>query len=242
MTPPILIKKYGNRRLYDTSESRYITLDELSAKIRDGSEVSVVDAKSGRDLTQATLAQIIIEGRGAGRMLPIPLLVQLIRLGEDSLTEFFGRYMSEALAIYLQMKAGANTVARYNPFLAMPFNAGDTLARMWMGSSFASSGHADPPGAEWEGTDSEPVDGSAEPITSTGDANHSRELRRLRQELEELKRSIGRDANVEERPTERPASSQAHHDQDDLDTHQPANGDSEAPPAKRSRRKRRQDS
>ena len=73
----MLIKKYGNRRLYDTESSRYITLEELAGIIRRGEEVRVVDAKSGEDLTTATLAQIIIEGRGAARLLPLPLLVQL---------------------------------------------------------------------------------------------------------------------------------------------------------------------
>lgn len=61
----ITIKKYSNRRLYDTSESRYVTLEELADKIRRGSDVRVIDAKTEEDLTQAILAQIIIESRGA---------------------------------------------------------------------------------------------------------------------------------------------------------------------------------
>ncbi|TMA14751.1 MAG: polyhydroxyalkanoate synthesis repressor PhaR, partial [Deltaproteobacteria bacterium] len=86
-----LIKKYGNRRLYDTGHSRYITLEELADIIRGGEDVRVVDAKSGEDLTTGTLAQIIIEGRGAARLLPVPLLVQLIRMGDDALAEFLGQ-------------------------------------------------------------------------------------------------------------------------------------------------------
>ena len=81
----------GLRRLYDTGESRYITLEELSEKIRAGQDVRVVDAKTNEDLTQATLTQIIIESRGAARLLPPQLLTQLIRLGDDSLAEFFNR-------------------------------------------------------------------------------------------------------------------------------------------------------
>jgi polyhydroxyalkanoate synthesis repressor PhaR len=56
----VLIKKYGNRRLYDTGDSRYVTLDELAAKIRTGVDLRVVDAQNGEDLTQATLTQIVL--------------------------------------------------------------------------------------------------------------------------------------------------------------------------------------
>ena len=57
----ILIKKYGNRRLYDTAGSRYVNLDDLAAHVRAGREVRVVDAKTGQDLTRVTLTQIITE-------------------------------------------------------------------------------------------------------------------------------------------------------------------------------------
>src|SRR5437016_11516826 len=86
----VLVKKYGNRRLYDTDQSKYITLEELAETVRQGKDVRVVDAKTGEDLTTATLAQIIIEWRGAARLLPQALLVQLIRMGDDSLAEFLG--------------------------------------------------------------------------------------------------------------------------------------------------------
>src|SRR5262245_46762004 len=65
----MLVKKYTNRRLYDTEESRYITLEELAEKIRAGDDASVIDARTGEDLTQATLTQIIMESRGAARIL-----------------------------------------------------------------------------------------------------------------------------------------------------------------------------
>src|SRR4051794_18176922 len=69
----VIVKKYSNRRLYDTEGSCYITLEELADRIRRGAEPRVVDAKTNEDLTQATLTQIIIEGRGAARLLPVPL-------------------------------------------------------------------------------------------------------------------------------------------------------------------------
>jgi len=106
----MLVKKYGNRRLYDTDESKYITLEELAESVRRGKDVRVVDAKTGEDLTTGTLAQIIIEGRGAGRLLPPQLLVQLIRMGDDALAEFLGQYVSWALEVYLQTPGpGAGT-------------------------------------------------------------------------------------------------------------------------------------
>jgi polyhydroxyalkanoate synthesis repressor PhaR len=114
----VLVKKYGNRRLYDTDRSRYITLEELADSVREGNEVRVVDARTNEDLTTATLAQIIVEGRGAARLLPAPLLVQLIRMGDDALAEFFGQYVTWALEVYLQAKQGVQAVAPFNPFAA----------------------------------------------------------------------------------------------------------------------------
>ena len=130
----MLVKRYSNRRLYDTKQSRYITLADLAEKIREGEDVQVVDAKTGDDLTQATLTQIIMESRGAAKLLPVPLLIQLIRLGDAALTEFMGRYLSVALALYLQAKRGAEVVSTYNPFAAVPFDAVSTFARMFASS------------------------------------------------------------------------------------------------------------
>lgn len=129
----VLIKKYGNRRLYDTGDSRYVTLDELAAKIRSGSDLRVVDAQTGEDLTQATLTQIVLETGNAAKFLPVQLLTQMIRLSDDALAEFFSRYVTGALDLYLQAKRGVQTIATYNPLTQIPMAAGDALARMWMG-------------------------------------------------------------------------------------------------------------
>ncbi|HUM10871.1 MAG TPA: polyhydroxyalkanoate synthesis regulator DNA-binding domain-containing protein [Myxococcaceae bacterium] len=110
----MLVKKYGNRRLYDTEQSRYVRLDEIAERIRAGADVQVVDAKSGADLTAPTLAQIIFEDRNAARLLPVPLLLQLIRMGEEPLADFLGRYVSWALEMYLQARSGLGSL--YNPF------------------------------------------------------------------------------------------------------------------------------
>ena len=113
----MLVKKYGNRRLYDTEESRYVRLDEIAERIRGGADVQVVDARTGADLTAPTLAQIIFEDRNAARLLPVPLLTQLIRMGDGPLADFLGRYVSWALEMYLQAKSGLGNL--YNPFAAL---------------------------------------------------------------------------------------------------------------------------
>ncbi len=80
MKPPVVIKKYGNRRLYDSSNSKYVNLDDIAGFIREGKEVQVVDAKTGRDLTRVTLTQIITEdAKEKPTGLPLELLRQLDR-------------------------------------------------------------------------------------------------------------------------------------------------------------------
>jgi polyhydroxyalkanoate synthesis repressor PhaR len=173
----ITVKKYGNRRLYDTADSRYITLEELAEKIRKGADAKIVDAKSGQDLTQATLTQIIIESRGAAKLLPVPFLLQLIRMREDALAEFMGRWMSWALAVYTQARQGARAVAQYNPLAMAPFAATNALARLLNGPAAWTEPEAPPP----------PPPEPEAPPEPTNDA-----VAELRRELEELKKSLGK--------------------------------------------------
>jgi len=176
----MVVKKYGNRRLYDTADSRYITLEELAAKIRGGADAQVVDAKSGRDLTQATLTQIIFESRNASRLLPVPLLTQLVRMGDDALGEFFGRYTTAALEIYLQAKQGAQAMSPYNPFNALPFGAGEAFGRLLGASPWAGGQRA-------AAQQRQPAPDRANAAPPAGDA-----VADLRRELDELKRSLRR--------------------------------------------------
>ncbi len=143
----VVIKKYSNRRLYDTDESRYITLDELTDKIRSGTDVRVVDAKSGDDLTQATLTQVILE-TSAAKLLPVPVLMRLIRMKDDALAEFFGQYVAITLDMYLQAKQGAQAIRPYFPLASVPFSAGETLARMLGGLNPWAAQQAPPPRAQ----------------------------------------------------------------------------------------------
>ena len=80
-----LIKRYESRKLYDTEESRYVSLDELADWIRDGQEVRVLDNASGADVTAQTLTQIILdEGRRGTSLLPTELLHDLVRVGQKA--------------------------------------------------------------------------------------------------------------------------------------------------------------
>ncbi len=133
-TAPVLVKKYPNRRLYDTGLSRYVTLEELTARIRGGVDVRVVDAASGEDLTQATLLQVILE-TPASRLLPAAVLARLVRMQDDALAEFFGRYVAGALDIYLVAKQGAHAVAPAFPLATLPWNAGNAMARLFGGAA-----------------------------------------------------------------------------------------------------------
>lgn len=93
----LLVKKYGNRRLYDTEASRYITLEELAQLIRSGRDVKIIDAKSKTDLTKAVLLQIISEQEKEQDLLPVSFLKKMIQLGDESMREALPRYLSFSL-------------------------------------------------------------------------------------------------------------------------------------------------
>lgn len=187
------IKKYGNRRLYDTEESRYITQEELAVSVRKGIDVIVIDAKTGDDLTQLTLTQILLESRNGNRLFPTPLLFKLVRLGDDALAEFFGRYVSWALEVYLQAKSGAAAIAPVNPLVNLPFSAGNALARLLLGA--VNWANPEPP-APWptavalqQSEDSEVFEEES-PVLVVG--TDRSEVAQLRKELDDLKlRLIG---------------------------------------------------
>ena len=103
--PPVVVKKYANRRLYNTETSSYVTLDDLAAMIRDGRDFVVYDAKTGEDITRGVLTQIIVEQEGKGQnMLPTAVLRQLIGLYGDNLQSLVPRYLEAAMASFTQQQ------------------------------------------------------------------------------------------------------------------------------------------
>lgn len=100
-----IIKKYPNRRLYDTEISSYITLEEIRQLVLDGESFEVRDAKSGEDLTRSVLLQIISEHEEKGQpMLSPQLLSQIIRFYGDSLQGFMGPYLERSLQVFLDQQ------------------------------------------------------------------------------------------------------------------------------------------
>lgn len=117
---PLLVKKYGNRRLYDTDSSRYITLEELAGLIKEGRDVRVVDAKSGADLTKNVLLQIISDEERDRDLLPVTFLKQVIQMGDASMRESLQRYLSLGLEAFLE--AQEQVEQRYRDFAGGFFN------------------------------------------------------------------------------------------------------------------------
>ncbi len=98
---PIRIKKYANRRLYNTATSSYVTQDYLAQMVRDGLDFTVEDAKTSEDITRSVLTQIIVEEEAKGQtMLPINFLRQLISLYGDNLQVLVPRYLEESMASF----------------------------------------------------------------------------------------------------------------------------------------------
>lgn len=101
----IVIKKYANRRLYDTSTSQYVTLDYVRKLVKDGADFTVVDAKSGEDLTHSVLSQIIFEEEARGEnLLPLPFLRQLIQYYDDSLQSVVPSYLQATMEAFAQQQ------------------------------------------------------------------------------------------------------------------------------------------
>lgn len=154
---PITIKKYANRRLYNTAKSSYVTLDHLAQMVRDGQDFAVNDAKTGEDITRSVLAQIIFEEESKGpTMLPANFLRQLIRLYGDTLQGFVPGYLDASMETFSRnqeaMREQVRTAFEANPALAN-FEA---LARsnmewfenaMRMFAPFATGMNARAPGA-----------------------------------------------------------------------------------------------
>jgi polyhydroxyalkanoate synthesis repressor PhaR len=116
-TGKVTIKKYANRRLYDTESSTYITLDRLALMVREGREFEVVDAKSGEDITRQVLTQIIVEEEARGAtMLPINFLKQLIGLYGNSMQNFVPQYLEAAMEAFQRNQTAARDAFGGNMF------------------------------------------------------------------------------------------------------------------------------
>lgn len=91
---PKVIKRYTNRKLYDTVESRYVTLDEIAEMVKQGVEVKIVDNRTKEDLTSVTLAQIVFEEEKKKNQMPLAVLREIIRRPGESITDFISTQVS----------------------------------------------------------------------------------------------------------------------------------------------------
>lgn len=131
---PITIKKYANRRLYNTATSKYVTLDDLAVMVKAGDDFVVVDAKSGDDITRPVLTQIIFEEEAKGEnLLPVSFLRQLIQFYGDSLQSMVPNYLEAS------MDAFSNNQDRMREYVEstvgrsmFPFNQWEELGRQNM--------------------------------------------------------------------------------------------------------------
>jgi len=121
MDNKLLLKKYTNRRLYDTEKSIYVTLDYVTNIIRQGRQIVVVDAKTGEDVTAAILTQIVLEeARKKNYLLPNPMLYLIIQYGETVLSEFFEKYLEQIIKNYLLFRGLADD--QYKKWLDLSVN------------------------------------------------------------------------------------------------------------------------
>ena len=154
----VIIKKYANRRLYDTESSSYITLDRLAEMVRQKRDFKVVDAKSGEDITRGVLAQIIMDEEARGtNMLPVKFLRQLIGLYGDQMQSVVPQYLEASLDA-LQRNQSQLRDAMAGAFAVNPFAE---LARRNMEMFTAAAGGSKAAGTE-PGKPAAPEDTKAE--------------------------------------------------------------------------------
>jgi polyhydroxyalkanoate synthesis repressor PhaR len=108
--PEVLIRKYSDRRLYDTGASRYVKLEDIAKMVRDGIDVRVVDGRSGKDITHLIFTQIIVEdAREREIALPLQLLTQLVRASDKATHDFLTWYLNSTLDLYKKAQETVHT-------------------------------------------------------------------------------------------------------------------------------------
>lgn len=132
----VVIKKYANRRLYNTEASSYVTLEDLARMVREGRDFAVYDAKTGDDITRGVLTQIIVEEEAKGRsLLPTSFLRQLIGFYGDSLQSLVPRYLEVAMSGFArqqeQMRLSVGqTMGGFNPLVGLEEISKQNMAMM----------------------------------------------------------------------------------------------------------------
>ena len=183
------IRKYPNRRYYDSTRSRHLTLEEIYQAIREGYEVEVTDSKTGQDITAKVLAQMIIE-LDAPKLgvFPVPLLHRLLRANEELVSDFTRKYFSQALQAFLDSQKNFEQSLRSAMGLRSETpTVGDWTRMMW--GPFHPSAWGRATGVPAEGATASATPPSAAKGRDTDPAATGEQLRR---ELAKLRRELSR--------------------------------------------------
>jgi polyhydroxyalkanoate synthesis repressor PhaR len=187
---PITIKKYANRRLYNTGTSTYVTLEDLAAMVKKGEDFVVYDAKTGEDITRQVLAQIIFEqeNKEGQSLLPITVLRQLIRFYGDSMQMLVPRYLEMSIDT-LSREQEKFRAQMAQAFGATPFGALEEQARRNM-EMFERAFAMFTPFAKREGQAAEPEKSSRPAGSNTDDID---ELKRQMEEMQKQLQRLGKE-------------------------------------------------
>ena len=209
---PVVVKKYANRRLYNTETSTYVTLEDLAAMVRSDRDFVVYDAKSGDELTHTVLTQIIVEqeGRAGGQaLLPVPFLRQLIRFYDDAIGKMVPSYLQFSLESLVKeqerLREQFAPMLQQNPFGAAAFEALQQQTRknvamfeqamtMWKPFTAGIPGMPGMPTAEGGGADvaetAKTASGDAKSSASGSDlAELKAEFARMQAKIEKLSKT-----------------------------------------------------
>lgn len=185
-TSQVVVKKYANRRLYNTESSSYITLDNLAEMIRKGRDFVVYDAKSGEDITRSVLTQIIVEEEGKGRaMLPTSFLRHLIGFYGDSVQTLVPRYLEQSMAAFAHQQQQVRAAMQQTMGSFFPFGNMEEINRQNMAMMERAMSLFTPfvrPSGEIDSRDAHGV--SREPTPT------EQEIVRLQSELEKLHQQL----------------------------------------------------
>lgn len=129
----LIIKRYGNRRLYNTGTKSYVNYEELARIVRDGQDIKVIDSKSKEDVTKAVLIQLILEEeKNDQTVLPTEFLFQILRTREDNLQDFFRNHLTASFNAYLKTKEEFDN--RFRSVLEMAFSAPQAIEKLIPGA------------------------------------------------------------------------------------------------------------
>jgi polyhydroxyalkanoate synthesis repressor PhaR len=132
-TDKLIVKRYGNRRLYNTETSTYVNYQDLIEMIRAGRDIQVVDSRTKEDVTKSILIQIILEEeKNKKSMLPVEFLFQLIRSREETAQDFFKNYLSTSFDAYMRTKQEFDR--RFKGWLEMSATAPQMLEKLFPGA------------------------------------------------------------------------------------------------------------